>query len=63
MLWGVLPRRIVRIHSVEQLAKVAEQRLRDEKLVRRGDIVGIISGTPFGARGTTNLIRLLRIGS
>jgi pyruvate kinase len=62
LLWGVLPRRIVGIHSVEQLAKVAEKRLREEKLVQKGDIVGIISGTPFGARGTTNLIRLLRIG-
>jgi pyruvate kinase len=62
LLWGVLPRRIVGIHSVEQLAKVAEERLREEKLVKRGDIIGIISGTPFGSRGTTNLIRLLRIG-
>jgi pyruvate kinase len=62
LLWGVLPRRIVGIHSVEQLAEVAEKRLREEKLVQKGDIVGIISGTPFGARGTTNLIRLLRIG-
>jgi pyruvate kinase len=63
LFWGVLPRSIVGIHSVEQLAKVAERRLREEHLVKTGDIIGIISGTPFGSRGTTNLMRLLRIGS
>jgi pyruvate kinase len=62
LLWGVRPRRIARVHNIDQLARLAEQRLRQERLVNPGDIVGIISGTPFGARGTTNLMRLLRIG-
>ena len=39
-----------------------EERLRKEHLVKKGDIVGIIAGTPIGARGTTNLMRLMRIG-
>jgi pyruvate kinase len=62
LFWGVVPKRIVGIDSVDQLAEVVESRLREEKLVKTGDIVGIICGTPFGARGTTNLLRLLRIG-
>jgi len=62
LLWGVLPRSIVRVHDIDQLAKVAEDRLKEEHLVKRGDIVGIIAGTPLGTTGSTNLMRLVRIG-
>jgi hypothetical protein len=36
--------------------------LLQENLVKKGDIVGIIAGTPIGSRGTTNLMRIVRIG-
>jgi pyruvate kinase len=62
LLWGVLPRRIARVHNIDQLAVAAEKRLLEEHLVKRGDIVGIIAGTPLATRGTTNLMRLIRIG-
>ncbi len=62
LFWGVLPRRIERIHDIDELAQAAERRLQEERLVRRGDVVGIIAGTPLGARGTTNLMRLIRVG-
>jgi pyruvate kinase len=62
LLWGVLPRRIARVHNIDQLAVAAEKRLIEEHLVKRGDIVGIIAGTPLATRGTTNLMRLIRIG-
>jgi pyruvate kinase len=52
-----------RIEYIDQLPAVVEERLRKEKLVKKGDIVGMIAGTPIGARGTTNLMRLMRIGS
>jgi pyruvate kinase len=62
LLWGVMPRRISRVHYIDELARAAEERLREEKLVQHGDVVGIIAGTPLGARGTTNLMRLVRVG-
>ncbi|MGH9757833.1 MAG: pyruvate kinase, partial [Candidatus Acidiferrales bacterium] len=61
-LWGVLPRRIESVHDIDRLAKAAEDRLVEERLVKRGDIIGIIAGTPLGTRGTTNLMRLVRVG-
>ncbi|MFQ5777429.1 MAG: pyruvate kinase [Terriglobia bacterium] len=57
LLWGVLPRRIKRVRDVDALAQEAERRLRREKLVRKGDIVGIVAGTPLQIRGTTNLLK------
>lgn len=62
LLWGVLPRSIARVHDIDRLAKTAERRLKQEHLVKDGDIVGVIAGTPLGTRGSTNLMRLVRIG-
>jgi pyruvate kinase len=62
LLWGVLPRRIARIRNIDHLARIAVARLREEKLVAHGDCVGIIAGTPLGTRGTTNMMRFVRIG-
>ncbi len=62
LLWGVLPRNIARVHDIDQLARIAEVRLREERLVKKGDVIGVIAGTPLGTRGTTNLMRLIRVG-
>jgi pyruvate kinase len=61
LYWGVFPRRIHRIRTIDQLARVAEARLLEEKLAKRGDVIGIVAGTPLGARGTTNMMRLMKI--
>ena len=62
LLWNVVPRSIDREYDIDTLATSAEKRLLEEKLVKKGDIVGIIAGTPLATQGTTNLMRLLRIG-
>ncbi|MGA7029057.1 MAG: pyruvate kinase [Candidatus Acidiferrales bacterium] len=62
LFWGVLPRSMGRVHDIDKLAIAAEERLLEEKLVKRGDIVGVVAGTPIGTTGSTNLMRLLRIG-
>jgi len=62
LFWSVLPKSIGRVHSVDRLAEAAEESLRRERLATRGDIIGIVAGTPLGTRGSTNFMRLLRIG-
>lgn len=56
LLWGVLPRPTKRVQYVDEFIPVAERRLREEKLVKRGDVVAIVSGTPLHTEGTTNSI-------
>ncbi len=58
LLWGVLPRSISRVRDIDGLAMLAEKRLLEEGLVRRGDVIGIVAGTPLGSPGTTNFIKL-----
>jgi pyruvate kinase len=62
LFWGVMPRRIARIRNIDELARIAENRLREEQLVNCGDIVGVVAGMPLGTRGTTNMLRFVRIG-
>jgi pyruvate kinase len=63
LLWGVIARRTGDLKNIDQLTREAEARLREEKMVEKGDVVGIIAGTPVGAKGSTNLMRLRRIGA
>jgi len=62
MIWGVYPRNIQDVHKVDGLAPVAEKRLLEERLVRKGDVIGIVAGTPMGIRGTTNFMKFHVIG-
>jgi len=62
LYWGVLPRRIKRVREVGQLTREGEQRLRREKLVKRGDIVAFVAGTPLATRGTTNMLTFHTVG-
>ncbi|MGA7918907.1 MAG: pyruvate kinase [Candidatus Acidiferrales bacterium] len=63
LYWGVLPRSLGRIHDIDELTEAAQKRLLEEKLVKPGDIIGVVAGTPLGTTGSTNLMRLLHIGS
>lgn len=60
--WGVLPRTIMNVRKIDGLAAIAEKRLLEERLVRKGDTIAIVAGTPMGIRGTTNFMKFHVIG-
>jgi pyruvate kinase len=62
LIWGVQPQKISDVRKVDGLAAVAEKRLVEERLVRKGDVIGIVAGTPMGIRGTTNFMKFHVIG-
>jgi pyruvate kinase len=63
LLWGVVPLGIPDLRKVDQLAEISEKRLLEEKLVRKGDVIAIVAGTPMGVRGTTNFMKFHVIGA
>jgi pyruvate kinase len=63
LLWGVTPRSIVDIKKIDALPGLAEKRLLEERLARKGDVIAIVAGTPMGVRGTTNIVKFHVIGS
>jgi len=62
LLWGVTSRHISDIKKIDGLAAIAEKRLLEEGFVRKGDVIGIVAGTPMGIRGTTNFMKFHVIG-
>jgi pyruvate kinase len=62
LVWGVAPLEIPNLRKVDQLAEISEKRLLQEKLVRKGDVIAIVAGTPMGVRGTTNFMKFHVIG-
>jgi pyruvate kinase len=62
LLWGVTSRKIVDIKKIDGLAAIAEKRLMEERLVKKGDVIGIVAGTPMGIHGTTNFMKFHVIG-
>jgi pyruvate kinase len=62
LVWGVAPLEISDLRKVDQLAEISEKRLLEEKLVRKGDVIAIVAGTPMGVRGTTNFMKFHVIG-
>jgi pyruvate kinase len=62
LIWGVMSRDIPDVRKIDGLAAIAEKRLLEERLVRKGDVIGIIAGTPMGIRGTTNFMKFHIIG-
>ena len=47
---------------MEEMAAITERRLLEEGLVRQGDLVGIVAGTPLGVGGTTNFMKFHVVG-
>jgi pyruvate kinase len=62
LIWGVMPKQIEDTRKIDNLAAVAEKHLLRERLVGKGNVIGIVAGTPMGIRGTTNFMKLHVIG-
>ncbi|HLZ13500.1 MAG TPA: pyruvate kinase [Candidatus Acidoferrum sp.] len=62
LIWGVLPLESRDQHRIDTLAETTEKKLLRERLARKGDVIGIIAGTPMGVRGTTNFMKFHVIG-
>ena len=62
LIWGVLPLESRDQHKVDTLAEMTEKKLLKERLARKGDVIGIVAGTPMGVRGTTNFMKFHVIG-
>src|SRR5579859_5228682 len=63
LIWGVLPLETRDQQRVDTLAEATEKKLLKERLVKKGDVIGIVAGTPMGVRGTTNFMKFHVIGA
>lgn len=62
MSWGVIPFIIDEKTNTDDLFAAAVEAAEQHQLVRDGDLVAITAGVPLGISGTTNLMKVEKIG-
>jgi len=62
LYWGVQPRRITKTDHTEELIEKIDAALLEDGSVRVGDVLVITAGAPMWVKGTTNLLKLHRVG-
>jgi pyruvate kinase len=62
LCWGVVPKTIRPIQHTDELVDEIETALLEEKAVYPNDALVIVAGAPMWVRGTTNLMKLHRVG-
>jgi pyruvate kinase len=60
--WGVVPRAITRLTTIDEMVSAIEASLLADRSVRYNDILVIVAGAPLWVRGTVNLLKLHRVG-
>src|SRR5437870_636437 len=60
--WGVSSRLIRKVQTTDEMIEEVEATLLGDGAVGPGDVPVIISGSPMWVRGTTNLLKLHRVG-
>ena len=60
--WGVSSRLIRKVETTDEMVEEVEAALLGDGSVRVNDVIVIISGAPMWVTGTTNLVKLHRVG-
>jgi pyruvate kinase len=60
--WGVSSRLIRKVETTDEMVEEIEAALLGDGTVRIDDVIVIISGSPMWVTGTTNLLKLHRVG-
>ncbi len=60
--WGVIPRPIRKVASIDEMVAEMESSLLADRSVRYGDVLIVVAGAPLWVRGTVNLLKLHRVG-
>ncbi len=60
--WGVSSRLIRKVETTDEMVEAVEATLLGDGSVRVNDVIVIISGAPMWVTGTTNLVKLHRVG-
>nr|MBA3278245.1 pyruvate kinase [Geodermatophilaceae bacterium] len=62
LTWGVETFLVPSVRHTDEMVRELDKALMDSGRLTRGDLVVIVAGTPPNVPGTTNLIRLHRVG-
>jgi pyruvate kinase len=59
--WGITPLMCPQLHDLAEVSQKALEEVQRCRLVRPGDVIVVLAGTPLGVPGTTNLLKVERV--
>lgn len=62
LAWGIAPVRVPMVHHTDEMTEQVDATLLKWDLVEEGDLVVIAAGSPPGQAGSTNSLKVHRIG-
>ncbi|MEW6408892.1 MAG: pyruvate kinase [Nitrospirota bacterium] len=62
LYWGVIPLLLRKIVSTDEMIDEVDRVIIEKRLAKKGDGIVILSGAPIYKKGTTNLMKLHRVG-
>jgi pyruvate kinase len=62
LYWGVRPFALPLVGDTDSVIAAAERSLRESRIVRKGEVLAAVAGSPFGVPGSANLLKLVRVG-
>lgn len=62
LYWGVIPKYMPVIENTDELIEQVDRILLKERIVSKGDLLVIALGAPVYVKGSTNLLKLHRVG-
>ncbi|HEY7677646.1 MAG TPA: pyruvate kinase [Candidatus Methylomirabilis sp.] len=62
LFWGVQPRLIAKTNHTEELIERIDATLVEDGSARKGDVLVITAGAPMWVKGSTNLLKVHRVG-
>jgi pyruvate kinase len=61
--WGVDPVKVRKFDTLEKMIRAVDRALIAESVAKRGQVVVVLAGSPLGVPGTTNVLKVHRVGS
>jgi pyruvate kinase len=62
LLWGVTPIQVEKVDHTDAMTRQVDRHLQEQGLAGKDDMVVICAGSPPGVAGTTNLVKVHRVG-
>lgn len=62
LAWGIQSFKVDSVGNTDEMIVMCDTELERRGMASRGELVVIVAGTPMGASGTTNMVRVRRIG-
>ena len=62
LVWGVRPQVMLDVRPSDYLVEQVDRAVREAGVAGEGDLVVVVSGVPSGATGSTNQMRVHRVG-